>query len=82
MHVVLFLFKRNQLNNGFPLSTIRIHFFDATVCKNWQAHVIFISIILQFVCYKIDAIPLHVLGPIGQFVSYLANNHLKELRLG
>ena len=36
---------------------------------------------LQFVCYDIDAIPLHALGPLGRFVSYLASNHLKELKL-
>jgi len=37
---------------------------------------------LQFVCYDIDAIPLHVMGPFGKFVLYLANNHLKALRIG
>ncbi|XP_020606300.1 uncharacterized protein LOC110045048 isoform X2 [Orbicella faveolata] len=44
--------------------------------------IVILLIFYWFVCYDIDAIPLHVLGPFGQFVSYLASNHLKELRLG
>lgn len=43
---------------------------------------IFMSTFLQFVCYDIDVVPLHSMGPFGTFVSYLANNHLKLLRLG
>ena len=43
---------------------------------------IFTSTFLQFVCYNMDVVPLHSMGPFGAFVSYLAKNHLKLLRLG
>ena len=43
---------------------------------------IFMSTFLQFVCYNIDVVPLHSMGPFDTFVSYLAKNHLKLLRLG
>ncbi|RMX59433.1 hypothetical protein pdam_00013040, partial [Pocillopora damicornis] len=44
--------------------------------------IIFLMIFYWFVCYNIDVVPLHSMGPFGTFVSYLANNHLKLLRLG
>ncbi|KAL9964184.1 hypothetical protein ACROYT_G027779 [Oculina patagonica] len=44
--------------------------------------IVSLMILFWFVCYRIDAVPLYALGPLGQFVSYLANNHLKLLRLG
>ncbi|KAJ7390694.1 hypothetical protein OS493_023407 [Desmophyllum pertusum] len=43
--------------------------------------IVLLMILFWFVCYKIDVLPLYALGPLGQFVSYLANDHLKILRL-
>ncbi|XP_022801129.1 transmembrane protein 254-like isoform X2 [Stylophora pistillata] len=44
--------------------------------------IIFLMIFYWFVCYNVDVVPLHAMGPAGTFVSYLAKHHLKFLRLG